>query len=83
MTKITNNDEKYNAYKKRKILRILIIILCIATIALAILSLIFKFSCIYALVVFLIMTVLRSYRDKLDFNKKTKNKEGINVEKKK
>ena len=54
--------------KKRKILRILIIILCIATIALAILSLIFKFSCIYALVVFLIMAVLRSYRDKLDFN---------------
>lgn len=81
--KKNTNDKKYSAYKKRKVLRIIIIILCIATITLAILSLIFKFSCIYALIVFLIMAILRNYRDKLSFNDETKNKEGISSEKKK
>ncbi len=78
MKKFTN-DEKYDAYKKRKILRIFIIVFGIATIVLAILSLILKFSCIYAVGTFLIMSLLNKYRDSLSFN----NKKEVSYEKKK
>lgn len=78
MKKFTN-DEKYNAYKKRKLLRIFIIVFGVATITLAILSLILKFSCIYAVVTFLVMSLLNKYRDSLTFN----NKKEVSYEKKK
>lgn len=68
MKKITN-DEKFKAFKKRKILRIFIIIFAFLTIILAMLSLMIKISPIFALLSFIIEVCLTKYRDKIDYKK--------------
>lgn len=65
MNELTN-EKKLNNYKKRKILRIIIIISSLITIVLSILSLIIKLSIIYALLGFIITTVLTKYRNSLE-----------------
>lgn len=65
MNELTN-EKKLNNYKKRKILRIIIIISSLTTIVLSILSLIIKLSIIYALLGFIITTVLTKYRNSLE-----------------
>ena len=60
------NEKKLNNYKKRKILRIIIIISSLITIVLSILSLIIKLNIIYALLGFIITTVLTKYRNSLE-----------------
>ncbi len=64
MNELTN-EKKLNNYKKRKILRIIIIISSLTTIVLSILSLIIKLNIIYALLGFIITTVLTKYRNSL------------------
>lgn len=65
MNELTN-EKKLNNYKKRKILRIIIIISSLITIVLSILSLIIKLNIIYALLGFIITTVLTKYRNSLE-----------------
>ena len=65
MNELTN-EKKLNNYKKRKILRIIIIISSLTTIILSILSLIIKLNIIYALLGFIITTVLTKYRNSLE-----------------
>lgn len=65
MNELTN-EKKLNNYKKRKILRIIIIISSLTTIVLSILSLIIKLNIIYALLGFIITTVLTKYRNSLE-----------------
>ena len=64
MNELTN-EKKLNNYKKRKILRIIMIISSLTTIVLSILSLIIKLNIIYALLGFIITTVLTKYRNSL------------------
>lgn len=65
MNELTN-EKKLNNYKKSKILRIIIIISSLTTIVLSILSLIIKLNIIYALLGFIITTVLTKYRNSLE-----------------
>ena len=71
MTKL-NNEQKYEYYKKRKVLRYLIIVLYICVIVLSVCSLVFNISFIYPLLLFIVSAFLVKYRDSLDFkdNKK-------------
>lgn len=71
MTKL-NNEQKYEFYKKRKILRYVIIVLYLCVIALSVCSLVFNISFIYPLLLFIVSAFLVKYRDSLDFkdNKK-------------
>ena len=59
------NDEKVNNMKKRKILFYLIIFFGLATLVLAILSLVIKFTPIPAIITFLIEALLTKYRERL------------------
>lgn len=59
------NDEKVNNMKKRRILFYLIIFFGLATLVLAILSLVIKFTPIPAIITFLIEALLTKYREKL------------------
>lgn len=60
------NDEKLKRRKKRQILKVFIIIFGLATLVLAICSLLYKISPIYAIITFLIEALLSNYRTKLD-----------------
>ena len=71
---MNSNDKKYKKYKLRKILRILIMIFSIVTIVLAVLNLAIKISIVYALISFLITTLLTNYRNKISLNKKDSKK---------
>ncbi|MBQ7136852.1 MAG: hypothetical protein IJO43_02605 [Bacilli bacterium] len=64
MNKLTN-DQNIKNLKKRKILRYLIIALGIITIVLSILSLIIKWSFIFPLITFLLMTILTKKRESI------------------
>ena len=64
------NEEKYNNYKRRKILRILIMILLVTTIVLAVLSLVIKISIIYPIITLFISHILTKYRNSLSFKDK-------------
>lgn len=61
------NDEKIKIMKKRRILFYLIIFFGLATLALALFSLIDKFTPIAAIITFLIEVILTKYREKLSF----------------
>ena len=63
-----NNDEKIRIMKMRKLLLNLIIVFGVLTIVLAICSLVFKISPIYAIVCFVIEVSLGKYRNKLEYN---------------
>ena len=72
------NDEKLKRRKKRQILKVFIIIFGLATLVLAICSLLYKISPIYAIITFLIEALLSNYRTKLDpkvVNLDSKNQE--------
>ena len=62
-----SNDEKSDRYKKRKILFYLIIVFGFTTIILSVASLVIKISPIFAVISFVIETILSKYRDKLRF----------------
>jgi len=64
MVKLTN-DKNIKNLKKRKILRYFIIAFGIITIVLSILSLIIKWSFIFPLITFLIMTLLTKKRENI------------------
>ena len=70
MKKINNkkisNDEKIKRVKIRKILKVFIIVFGLLTVLLAILSLIYKISPIFALITFIVEAILSNYRNKLD-----------------
>ncbi len=66
MTKL-NNEQKYEYYKKRKILRYIIIVLYFCVVVLSVCSLIFNFSCLYPLVLFIITYFIVKYRNSLEF----------------
>ncbi len=72
------NDERLKRRKKRQILKVFIIIFGLATLVLAICSLLYKISPIYAIITFLIEALLSNYRTKLDpkvVNLDSKNQE--------
>lgn len=73
MTKL-NNEQKYEYYKKRKILRYIIIVLYFCVVVLSVCSLIFNFSCLYPLVLFIITYFIVKYRDSIDFRDKDNKK---------
>lgn len=58
------NEQKFENYKKRKILRILIITLLLGTIVLSILSLLKIVSIIWPVFTFVISTLLNKYKQK-------------------
>ena len=64
---VLSNAEKESRYKKRKLLLTLIMIFGLTTIVLAVLSLTIKISPIFALISFLIESILSKYREKLAF----------------
>lgn len=65
-----NNDELLDNYKKRKVLRIFIILFGLLTIVLSILSLTIKLGAGYALIAFIIMSILTRKRNSIEYNKK-------------
>lgn len=67
-----SNDELLKNYKKRKTLRTFIILFGILTILLSILSLTIKLGSGYALVSFVIMTILTKKRNGIKYNNKNK-----------
>lgn len=75
-----NNDQNLKNYKKRKILWWLIIIFGVLTIVLSFLSLLIKLGVGYALIAFIIMTLLTKKRNSIEYipndsiKKKSKNK---------
>jgi len=60
-----NNETKYKNYKLRKVLRYIVIFTSILTVVLSILALIKKISLIYALLSFIVLTILKRYRNSL------------------
>lgn len=68
--KKVDNDQNLKNYKKRKVLRALIIIFGIVTIVLAFLSLFIKLGAGYALIAFIIMTILTKVRNSIEYVKK-------------
>lgn len=91
--KVLTNDENLENYKKRKVLRWAIIVFGIITITLAMLSLTIKLGVGYALIAFIIMTVLTKIRESIPLKdndeekelieEKLNNKKGKEQEKKK
>lgn len=76
MNKELSNDENIANLKKRKILRIVIIIFATLTIILALLTIItqwfdvgFKVSVIFALITYIITTILSRVRNKIKINR--------------
>ena len=76
MKKELTNDENIANLKKRKLLRIAIIIFATITIVCALLTIIsewtdigFKFSVLYALIAYIITTILSVQRNKIRINK--------------
>lgn len=65
-----NNDELLDNYKKRKVLRIFIILFGLLTIVLSILALTIKLGAGYALIAFIIMSILTRKRNSIEYNKK-------------
>ena len=65
-----NNEQKYEFYKERKILRIIIIVDYLLVVILSVISLIYKISFLYPLVLFIIGAVLTKYRETFDFKDK-------------
>lgn len=70
MKKKLTNDENIKNLKKRKILRILIILFAILTILFSLLNLFFQVSLIFALIAFLVTTILDRVRTNTPINKK-------------
>ena len=67
------NDKKVSNYKMRKALRYLIMLFSIVTIVLSIFALIKKINMFYAIVAFIITTLLTKYRNGLVFIESKKN----------
>lgn len=63
-----SNEEVLRNYKKRKVLRIFIILFGILTIVLSVLSLTIKLGPGYALLAFIIMTILTKKRNSIEYN---------------
>lgn len=68
----SNNDDLLQKYKTRKVLRLFIILFGILTIVLSILSLTIKLGPGYALIAFVIMTVLTKKRNSIELDKNKK-----------
>ena len=68
------NDKKVSNYKMRKALRYLIMLFSIVTIVLSIFALIKKINMFYAIVAFIITTLLTKYRNGFVFIESKKNK---------
>ncbi len=71
------NDEKYNVYKKKKILRYLIIFFSLVTIFLESLALFRVISYLYGLIPFVLLYIVKYFNAKIDDKsdkKNTKNK---------
>lgn len=87
MKKKITNDENIKNLKKRKILRYFIILFAILTIVFSVLNLFFQVSLVFALVFFVITTILDKVRSKIEIIKKddmedirkeiTKNKKNL------
>ena len=75
--KVLTNDENLENYKKRKILRWAIIVFGILTITLAMLSLTIKLGVGYALIAFIIMTILTKVRESIPLKNNDEEKELI------
>lgn len=70
MKKKITNDENIKNLKKRKILRYFIILFAILTIVFSVLNLFFQVSLVFALVFFVITTILDKVRSKIEIIKK-------------
>ena len=70
MSNKLSNDENIKNLKKRKILRWFIIGFSIITIVLSLMSLIFQVNLIFALIAFIITSILMRVRDNTKINKK-------------
>ncbi len=70
MKKKLTNDENIKNLKKRKILRLLIILFAILTILLSLLNLFFQVNLVFALIAFLVTTILDRVRTNTPINKK-------------
>ena len=71
-----NGDEKYQRYRKRKILRYLIILGTILTIVLEVLALMKKLSFVYGIIPFVLVVICQNYCAKLDYHDKNPKKKG-------
>ena len=69
-----SGDEKYQRYRKRKILRYLIILGAILTIVLEVLALMKKLSFVYGIIPFVLVVICQNYYAKLDYHEKKKKK---------
>lgn len=70
MEKKLSNAENISNLKKRKILRYIIIFFSLATIVTSLLTLIFGVSVIFALISFVITTILMKVKDNIKVNKR-------------
>ena len=70
MEKKLSNAENISNLKKRKILRYIIIFFSLATIVTSLLTLIFGVSVIFALISFVITTILMKVKDNIKINKR-------------
>ncbi len=69
-----SGDEKYQRYRKRKILRYLIILGAILTIVLEVLALMKKISLIYGIIPFIMVVICQNYYAKLDYHEEKEKK---------
>lgn len=69
-----SGDEKYQRYRKRKILRYLIILGAILTIVLEVLALMKKLSFVYGIIPFVLVVICQNYYAKLDYHDKNPKK---------
>lgn len=69
-----SGDEKYQRYRKRKILRYLIILGAILTIVLEVLALMKKLSFVYGIIPFVLVVICQNYYAKLDYHEEKEKK---------